>query len=163
PAIPSLYVSIYILLAHDINLLGFSIKKNRQRFRLQRHNMEEEKKTTTTLNVISSFFKSGNKKQEACVDTTTACVDDTTGSIKTTNTREDEEEDEWILLLDERRANVQQISIFLIVLGITLICFNYFDVVFTIFGKEGGAIISRTLNLGAAFVITVTGLIVREN
>ncbi|KAL3374853.1 hypothetical protein AABB24_006375, partial [Solanum stoloniferum] len=141
-----------------------------KRFRLHRHNMEEEKKTT--LNVISSFFKHGNKKQEACVDTssggdadtTIACVDDTASSIKTTNTLEDdEEEDEWILLLDERRANVQQISMFLIVLGIALICFNYFDVVFTIFGKEGGAIISRTLNLGAAFVITVTGLIVREN
>ncbi|XP_049393463.1 uncharacterized protein LOC125857854 [Solanum stenotomum] len=140
--------------------------------------MEEEKKTT--LNVISSFFKHGNKKQESCVDTTSgcdvdttiacdttgsiACVDDTASSIKTTNTLEDdEEEDEWILLLDESRANVQQISIFLIVLGIALICFNYFDVVFTIFGKEGGAIISRTLNLGAAFVIIVTGLIVREN
>ncbi|KAK4735508.1 hypothetical protein R3W88_009769 [Solanum pinnatisectum] len=127
--------------------------------------MEEEKKTT--LNVISSFFKSGNKKQEACVDTTSGGggADTTSGSIKTTNTPEEEEEDddEWILLLDERRANVQQISIFLIVLGITLICFNYFDVVFTIFGKEGGAIISRTLNLGAAFVITVTGLIVRDN
>ncbi|KAH0703482.1 hypothetical protein KY285_017760 [Solanum tuberosum] len=115
--------------------------------------MEEEKKTTLN-NVISSFFKRGNKKQEACVD-------DTASSIKTTNTLE--EEDEWILLLDERRANVQQISIFLIVLGIALICFNYFDVVFTIFGKEGGDIISRTLNLGAAFVITVTGLIVRDN
>uniref|UniRef100_M1DCD0 Uncharacterized protein n=1 Tax=Solanum tuberosum TaxID=4113 RepID=M1DCD0_SOLTU len=133
---------------------------------MTRHNMEEEKKTTLN-NVISSFFKRGNKKQEACVDTTgsIACVDDTASSIKTTNTLEDEEEeeDEWILLLDARRANVQQISIFLIVLGIALICFNYFDVVFTIFGKEGGDIISRTLNLGAAFVITVTGLIVRDN
>nr|XP_025886125.1 uncharacterized protein LOC112941196 [Solanum lycopersicum] len=142
--------------------------------------MEEEKKTI--LNMISSFFKRGNKKEEACVDTTSgvsadttssiACVDDTTGSIAcaddTTDSIEtlkddEEEEDEWILLLVERRANVQQISIFLIVLGIVLICFNYSDVVFTIFGKESGYIVSRTLNLGAAFVITVTGLIVWDN
>ncbi|XP_027771287.1 uncharacterized protein LOC114076453 [Solanum pennellii] len=142
--------------------------------------MEEEKKTT--LNMISSFFKRGNKKQEACVDTTSgvsadttssiacaddttgsiACADDTTGSIATLK-YEEEEEDEWILLLVERRANVQQISIFLIVLGIVLICFNYSDVVFTIFGKESGYIVCRTLNLGAAFVITVSGLIVWDN
>ncbi|TMW94850.1 hypothetical protein EJD97_009715 [Solanum chilense] len=141
--------------------------------------MEEEKKTI--LNMIFSFFKRGNKKQEACVDTTSgvnadttssiacvndtigsiACADDTTSSIATL--KEEEEEDEWILLLVERRANVQQISIFLIVLGIVLICFNYSDVVFTIFGKESGYIVTRTLNLGAAFVITVTGLIVWDN
>lgn len=143
--------------------------------------MEEEKKTI--LNMISSFFKRGNKKEEACVDTTSgvsadttssiacvddtigsiACADDTTGSIETLKDDDEEEEDEWILLLVERRANVQQISIFLIVLGIVLICFNYSDVVFTIFGKESGYIVSRTLNLGAAFVITVTGLIVWDN
>lgn len=114
----------------------------------------EEKKKKKVLDLISSFFKRSNKKQEVI------------NSSKV-------EEDQWIFLLenqidkrkasyhqsDEKRGSYEEISIFLVVLGIVLIYVNYFDVFLVIVGKEGGPIISRIINLGAAFVITVTGLI----
>lgn len=123
---------------------------------MTRYNMEEEKKKT--LDVISSFLKHGIKKHDNARANTT--------SSTTTNSSKDE--DEWIFLvenqIDERRKNnVQQISIFLIVVGMVLLYVNYFDVLRVIIGKEGGTIISRIINLGAAFVITVTGLIIRDN
>lgn len=75
-------------------------------------------------------------------------------------------EGEWIFLLenqiDERRANIQQISIYMIMIGMVLLYVNYFDVLCLTIGKESGTIISRIINLGAAFVITVTGLIMRD-